>query len=188
MKTLYTLISLFLLLNLFSSCSPDCPDSGTQTNYVDQSYLPDIIPYGDTSTARFLRNGTNTLVFKSQGLKETFISGTTLSSDCPKNTKNQQFSLRMAASDTDFFDILFYAINTGVPRVKIKINNSVETNDYTFNSFRRYYPPILQVNILNHSYDTVMKLPETVINEIYLKPKFGLLKVKTSSVMYELIN
>ncbi|MES2725471.1 MAG: hypothetical protein V4643_00120 [Bacteroidota bacterium] len=187
MRAFFVMGSLVALVFVTEACTPNCGDTDTATNYVDQAYLPDIIPYGDTSTARFLRNGTDTLVFKSQGLKETFISGTTLSSDCPKNTKNQQFSLRMAASDTDFFDILFYAINTGVPRVKIKINNSVETNDYTFNSFRRYYPPILQVNILNHSYDTVMKLPETVINEFYLKPKFGLLKVKTSAVMYELI-
>ena len=187
MKKIHILLSLAILLLLWSACKQNCPDPGNQVNYVDKTYLPDIIPYSDTSTARFLKNGKDTLLFKSQGLKETFVGGSTLDSDCPKNFSNQQLSLTMKASDTDYFEIRYFAISSGVPRVMVRINNRIETENYTFSAFRKPYPPILKVKILNQDYDTVIKLPEVLIDEIYLKPKLGLLKVKTSKVLYELI-
>lgn len=83
MKTTHILLSLAVLLLLWSACKPSCPDPGNQVNYVDKTYLPDIIPYSDTSTALFLKNGKDTLLFKSQGLKESYVGSSTLDSDCP---------------------------------------------------------------------------------------------------------
>ncbi|MES2725477.1 MAG: hypothetical protein V4643_00150 [Bacteroidota bacterium] len=187
MKTLYPLISLFLLFHLFSSCSTDCPDSGTQTNYVDQAYLPDIIPYSNTSIRRFLRNGKDTLVFYSQSLKETFESGSTLSGDCPKNYKNQQFSLKMVASDTDFFEMRYYAIKTGgVARVKINTSNYWSSDEGSYIGFNHYYPPVLSITVNNTFYDTITIL-KNELDSVYLKPKVGVLKIKTDKVTYELI-
>jgi len=187
MKQITKLITIISLIGFISSCSESCPDSGTKTNYVDRGYLTDIIPYSDTSTRMFLKNGKDTLLFKSLGLKETFISGSSLSGDCPYHYENQQYTLRMAASDSDFFQINYYAIINGVPRVKININNTIATKEYANSNFRYFYPPIVSINILNFKYDTVMRLPEQIIEEFYMKPKYGILKIKTAKVTYELI-
>ncbi|MES2725474.1 MAG: hypothetical protein V4643_00135 [Bacteroidota bacterium] len=188
MKTLYPLISLFLLLNLFSSCSRDCPKQDTQTNYVNQDYLPYIIPYSDTSTAFFLKNGKDTLLFRSQGLKETFENGSTLSGDCPKNYKSQQYSLKMAASDTDFFEIKYFADKDGlVPLVNIRTINFWTTNDLSYSTFKHFYPPIIKLKILDNYYDTVRVIKTNIVDSICLKPKFGYLKIKTANVIYEFI-
>lgn len=99
-------ILLFAIL-LINACSKDCTEK-TINKYVDQSYLPYIIPYSDTSTRLFLKNGTDTLLFKSQGLKET-VNDYYNTFRC-ETFKLQQYSLKMAASDTDYFRISYYVI------------------------------------------------------------------------------
>ncbi|MES2725478.1 MAG: hypothetical protein V4643_00155 [Bacteroidota bacterium] len=182
MKTLYTLISLFFLFHLFGSCSTDCPDNTPTTNYVDQAYLPDIIPYSDTSTRRFLKNGSDTLVFTSQGLKETFESGSTLSGDCAKSYKNQKLSLKMAASDTDFFEITYDRTY-----VKLTLNNKYISDNLIYQDFIKYYPPVLSETVLNNKYDTISLLRNNSNLVAYVKPKMGVIKIVSSKNTYELI-
>jgi hypothetical protein len=182
-KPFTILLFAFLLIN---ACSKGCPDSKPIEKGVDKSYLPYIIPYSDTSTHLFLKNGTDTLVFKSQGLKETKILYGPIAESCDQYNL-QQYSLKMAASDTDYFQINYYTIKNGVSRVNFFINGVGETKEYAYSSFSDYYPPIINVNILNNKYDTVMVLPEQSIREFIIKPKLGILKIKLNDNTYELI-
>ncbi|MES2725473.1 MAG: hypothetical protein V4643_00130 [Bacteroidota bacterium] len=186
MKILYTLISLFFLFHLFSSCSTDCPDNTPTTNYVDQAYLPDIIPYSDTSTRRFLKNGSDTLVFTSQGLKETFESGSTLSSDCQKSYKNQQFSLKMAASDTDFFELKYRADLSTEPGVTYSSNN-ILMNKMDYSRYLNYLP-WRDITVLNNFYDSISISKSNYRDSIYSKKKLGVIRIKlANTTTYELI-
>ncbi|MFZ4799149.1 MAG: hypothetical protein ACOYMA_16735 [Bacteroidia bacterium] len=187
MKQITKLITIISLIGLTSSCSKSCPDPSTKTTYADRSYLPDIIPYSDTSTRLFLKNGKDTLLFKSQGLKQSFEEGsTTTMSECTEFYKNEVLRLSMAASDSDFFDIIYNAKSDGVHYVYIGINNKTLTRAYGYSTFRKPYPPIINITILNNKYDTVFQLADEKM-EVYIKPKFSVLKLRNSKVTYELI-
>ncbi|MFZ4797408.1 MAG: hypothetical protein ACOYMA_07920 [Bacteroidia bacterium] len=182
---LFTIIS---LIGLFNSCSKSCPDSGTKTTYVDKSYLPFIIPYSDTSTRLFLKNGKDTLLFKSLDLKESFISGSSLGSgDCTYNYKNQEFNLRMAASDTDFFDIKYHALYASSSRVNYSFNIG-QYYDQTYQLFHLFnYLTPQKIKVLNTTYDSSYSLPDPNFEAIIINPKIGLLMVKTSEYSLELV-
>ena len=187
MKQITKLITIISLIGFISSCRQNCPDPSTKTTYVDRGYLPYIIPYSDTSTRLFLKNGKDTLLFKSQGLKQSFDEGsTTNTGDCVELYKNENLSLRMAASDTDFFDIYYLAKMDGVSVVKISINNRNTTYGYSYLPFKNPIHPVNSVYVLNIKYDTIVKLPEPDM-EVFIKPRYSVLKLKTSRVTYELI-
>ena len=187
MKQFTKLFTIISLIGFISSCRPNCPDPSTKTTYVDRGYLPYIIPYSDTSTRLFLKNGKDTLLFKSQGLKQSFDEGlTTNMSNCTEGYKNEKLLLRMAASDTDFFDIIYTAKMDGDSDVEISINNRTKTSAYSYLPFKNPIHPVNSVYVLNIKYDTIVKLPEPNM-EVYIKPKFSVLKLKTSEVTYELI-
>ena len=187
MKQFTKLFTIISLIGFISSCRPNCPDPSTKTSYVDRGYLPDIIPYSDTSTRLFLKNGKDTLLFKSQGLKQSFDEGlTTNISDCTEGYKNEKLLLRMAASDTDFFDIIYYAKMNELYYVNISANNRTITRGYGYEIFRKPYPPVVNITVLNNKYDTVLYLADENM-EVYIKPKFNVLKLRNSKVTYELI-
>ncbi|MFZ4797268.1 MAG: hypothetical protein ACOYMA_07210 [Bacteroidia bacterium] len=188
MKQITKLITIISLIAFFNSCSPECPKHDTVTNYVDKGFLPFIMPYSDTSTRLFLKNGKDTLIFRSQGIKETFLDGSTLESDCPKNFNLQQLSLLMLATDSDYFRINYYSNTFSDPRVTMRINNQNTTKEYSYESFKYYYPPIVSLKVLNNLYDTVRILKLNYPDSICLKPKIGIIKIKTTKVTYELIN
>jgi hypothetical protein len=182
MKTTHILLSLAVLLLLWSSCKPSCPDPGNQVNYVDKTYLPDIIPYSDTSTALFLKNGKDTLLFKSQGLKETYVGSSTLDSDCPKNYSNQQYILTMKASDTDYFEIDY-----NISYVQFKLVKRYISKNLHYRDFLKYYPPVLTQTVLNTKYDTLSLLRNDLGLVVYAKPKLGVVKIVNANTTYELI-
>lgn len=155
MMNFIKIVTMISLISFLNCCSPSCPKHDTVTNYVDQGYLPYIMPYSDTSTRLFLKNGKDTLVFRSQGIKETFFDGSTLESDCPKDFNLQQFSLLMLATDTDYFRINYYSNTFSDPRVSMRVNNQKTTREYSYESFKYYYPPIINLKVLNSFYDTV---------------------------------
>ena len=187
MKNITKLFTIISLIGFISSCRPNCPDPSTKTSYVDRGYLPDIIPYSDTSTRLFLKNGKDTLLFKSQGLKQSFDEGlTTNISDCTEGYKNEKLLLRMAASDTDFFDIIYSAKMGASSQVKISLNNKTITRGYLYFDFRKPYPPIVNITVLNNKYDTVFQLADEIM-EVYIKPRLNVLKIRNSKVTYELI-
>jgi hypothetical protein len=186
-----SIIYLVLLSILINACNKGCPESKPIERGVDKSYLPYIIPYSDTNTRLFLKNGKDTLLFKSQGLKETITNEQASEGSC-NNYNLQKYSLKMAASDTDYFLINYYAgINWG-PSVKylfIISNNINYSKEYSEGGFKYYinYPPIIKRTVLNTIYDSIYSLPDPNFEEIYVKPNVGIIKVKTANYTLELI-
>ncbi|MFZ4797410.1 MAG: hypothetical protein ACOYMA_07930 [Bacteroidia bacterium] len=180
-------LTLICLIWFFSSCSESCPDSGTKTSYVDRGYLPDIIPYSDTSTRLFLKNGKDTLLFKSLGLKETFISGSTLEGDCPKKYEIQQLSLRIAASDTDFFQINYSTDYEDFKVGKFEFRNIYNNSTFYYKNFRNVYQPITSIEVLQNNYDSINIFPISNVGTVYFKSKIGIIKIQTTKFIYELI-
>ena len=142
MKQTKPLTILLFAILLINACSKDSCDDSTKNLYVDKTYLPYIIPYSDTSTRLFLKNGKDTLLFKSKGLEETtnFYQESAINGLCRKYNM-QKLSLTMAASDTDFFEVNYYADYSdeyGTGFVKINISDFFETkplSDFSYNRF-----------------------------------------------------
>jgi len=191
MKQITKLFTIICLIGFISSCGKSCPDSGTKTSYVDKSYLAYIIPYNDTSTRRFLKNGKDTMVFTSQGLKENFISGSSLGSgDCQYSYKNQQYSLKMAASDTDYFKINYYADKDGTLYNDYEIISGLiytKSESYSSNAYVNNFSIVRTEIILNNHYDSIKTSTNSNSDIVISKPKTGVLKIKTANVLYELI-
>jgi hypothetical protein len=190
MKTKSKLLNLIIALSLFSNCLKEDCDNSTENKYVDKNYLPYIIPYTDTSTRLFLKNGKDTLLFKSQGLKETIEVQIGNDIGNCKTYKLQQYSLKMAASDTDFFEVKYYADKDGTLYNNYEIINGInfsKTKTYLSDDYVNYFPIIYNTTILNNRYDSI-KTSTNSSNEIVIsKPKIGVLKIKTANVLYELI-
>lgn len=188
MKTTTKLINLIIVLALFSNCAKDNCDDSTKNLFVDKTYLPYIIPYSDTSTRLFLKNGKDTLLFKSQGLKETIeVQKGNDENDC-RTYNLQKFSLTMTASDTDFFELkLFVMINSSLSYGSINLNNKYLIKNLYADYFINYYPPVIKINVLDNIYDTVNVVTMAPNCNIYTKPNLGIIKIETSNSKYELI-
>jgi hypothetical protein len=174
-----------------SSCGKDNCDDSTKNLNVDKNYLTQIIPYNDTSTRLFLKNGKDTLVFRSQGLQETteFYQESAINGLCRKYNM-QKLSLTMAASDTDFFEINYFAdySNTyGTGFVKFIFSNFFETKPLSDVSYLTYYPPVLNETVLNMTYDSVTINKSQFDDIVISKTRVGVLKVKSKKYIYELI-
>ena len=168
-----------------------CPDGKKPFEKpIDPRNLPYVMPYSDTSTRLFLKNGKDTLLFKSQGLKETFTINPI--PDICDEYRLQENSIKMAASENDYFviyynthiienpDVFFYFVTNDEPYRTKKISERGFSN-YTENK-------IVKINILNTVYDSVYSLYDPNFEELYVKPNIGLLKLKTSKYTLELIN
>ncbi|MFA9214087.1 MAG: hypothetical protein ACEQSR_09630 [Candidatus Methylacidiphilales bacterium] len=188
-----SIVYLILAGILINACSKGCPDSKPIERGVDKSYLPYIIPYSDTSTRLFLKNGKDTLLFKSQGLKETKTLQGSGEGSCDRYNL-QEYTLKMAGSDTDYFRINYYGRKLGDPMVNFEVFNSKEliitdVYQYFYDYFKTYInsKPINKINILNNVYDSVNILKPYSNLTIYTKPETGIIKIQTNNVLYELI-
>jgi hypothetical protein len=149
--------------------------------------LPDIIPYSDTSTRLFLKNGKDTLLFKSLGINKQIIKDDDNVEGCDINNL-ENLTLIMKASDTDYFEIKYYATKKEGTLATIRVNQDGITKPNDYGNFRYYYPPITSVDILFTSYDTVNVIySSNNLCTIYTKPKIGILKFQTPTNVYELI-
>jgi hypothetical protein len=187
-KQIYLTTSLILIL-FISSCKK-CSDSNGNTYNVNQEELPFIIPYNDTSKVRFLKNGTDTLTFASQGLKQTYISQNVPDDGCSHTDKLQQFSLKMKCNDKEFFEITNNPIHSE-PNATININNVIFNNIYLWRNNLRAYDyttNIDRIDILNTSYDSLTKisLKDTTTYFIF-KGKIGILKIAVNNNIYEIL-
>jgi hypothetical protein len=188
MKQTKTFTILLFAILLINACSKDNCDDSTKNLFVDKTYLPYIIPYSDTTTRLFLKNGTDTLLFKSQGLKETIeVQKGNDENDC-RTYNLQKFSLTMTASDTDFFRISYYVDKDNTGFVQISISNLVEANPLYDLAYIKYYPPILKEKVINVIYDTITINKNNRGDILITKPNLGLIKVKSDKFIYELIN
>jgi hypothetical protein len=181
MKTKTKLLNLIIALSLFSNCLKEDCDNSTENKYVDKNYLPYIIPYTDTSTRLFLKNGKDTLLFKSQGLKETIEVQIGNDIGNCKTYKLQQYSLKMAASDTDFFEVKYFAIINGIPSFSYNSNyRKMNEVDYDFLAWR-------SIRVLDNNYDSVAFNHNKYGDSVYSKTKIGAIRIKSLNNVYELI-
>lgn len=187
------LIILFLLSIVNSNCNK-CPDSDSGNTYnVNQADLPYIIPYTDSSKVRFLKNGTDTLTFTSQGLKQTYISQTVPDDGCSHVDKLQQFSLKMKCNESEFFEIINGPISSD-DEITILVNNTifnnmffVRNNIYDQNKTLKDVF-INNITILNTSYDSLTNITlKDTTNYFLFKGKIGMLKYRLNNNTYELI-
>jgi hypothetical protein len=185
-----SIVYLVLFSILINACGKEgCPDSKPIEKGVDKSYLPYIIPYSDTSTRLFLKNGKDTLLFKSQGLKETITNEQAGEGSCDQYNL-QQYSLKMAASDTDYFLINYYATKFGSLYNDYEIisgNNYSKSESDLSRDFVNYFPTIEKITILNNSYDSIRNYTNSFGDIFIARPKTGVLKIQTKNVLYELI-
>jgi hypothetical protein len=187
MKTPSKLLIVFSLALLINSCKQEC-SRGFETIYVDESYLPSFIPYSDTSTRLFLKNGTDTLLFKSQGLVKDFGVDFT-QGNCTVEQNLQRFSLKMKANDSDYFTHTYVADRSRVSNVFFNyvINRDQEVYNSTYYLFDNLRTKATTITVLNNSYDSSFSLTSQYFKELYINPKIGLIKVRTAKYSLELI-
>ena len=153
------LIYITLLTSIFYACNKDC-ENNNKSFYVNSNDMPYIIPYTDTSRVRFIKNGTDTLTYISQGLKETYFDGyisNTQSGGCGTNAKYQQNSLKMRYSDNDFFEIIVNPFEFEGSNIGLNVNKSMRK--FTSTQFTSIYPlPIINYTINKVKYDSVKVL------------------------------
>jgi hypothetical protein len=187
------LIYITLLASIFYACNKDC-ERYNETRNVNISNLSYVIPYTDSSIVKFIKNGTDTLLFASQGLKETYTDSyesNTRSGGCGTNLKLQQYSLKMKHSDNEYFEIKFYRNYSSSNYIDVNINgvafNKLTAPDYVAinSSLTGEYLDNYVIN--NITYNDVSKI--NINNETYFsfKPKIGLLKILINDDTYELI-
>jgi hypothetical protein len=184
---LAALVSMLLGSAFISSCSKDCTPTINKQG-VNQSYLQPIIPYSDTSSRLFLKNGKDTIRFFSQGLKETFedygkTNGCTYYS-------NQKYSMSMSVSDSEYFKINYY-LDYGNFLVNdyevIGDNFYSNTKPYSSVDYVSYFPQIKSVTVLNNTYDSIKILFSLKGDTVISRPNIGVLKIKSNGFIYELI-
>jgi hypothetical protein len=191
MKQTKTFTILLFAILLINACSKDNCDDSTKNLFVDKTYLPYIIPYSDTSTHLFLKNGKDTLLFKSQGLKETIeVQKGNDENDC-RTYYLQKFSLTMTASDTDFFRINYYKSFSGLLANDYEIVSGKiysMSDVYSSEDYISYFPMVKSITILNKTYDSIKISINQKNDTVISRPKIGILKVKSDKFIYELIN
>ena len=186
MKNHHYLICI-LLIALVSNCSK-CPDpkSGNTFN-VNQDDLPYIIPYSDTSKVRFLKNGTDTVIFVSQGLKNTYIEQNQADGNCSSTNRIQQFSLMMKSKNNDFFEMQI--LNDKIDYITFNINNLLfekmfGQQFYATGDLKRTFIDSISIN--NSLFDSVQQI-NFGNNYFIVKPRYGILKIKSTN-LFEIIN
>ncbi len=192
MKTkisLSKLLTLFTTLLLFSNCTKDECQGNTYNLNVNKNYTPYIIPYSDTSTRLFLKNGKDTLLFKSQGLLKGSSQQVSGEEGC--DTYNLEWlSLTMVATDTDYFQINYYADKYGTLSNNYKIVSGVKylySYPYLSNDYVHYFPTVKKITVLNINYDSIKIITSSYNDSVISKPKLGVIKIKTLNKVYELI-
>ncbi|MFY7731909.1 MAG: hypothetical protein ACOVSR_00400 [Bacteroidia bacterium] len=159
--------------------------------------MPYIIPYSDTSTRLFLKNGKDTLLFRSQGLKEAIeVQKGNDETDC-RTYNLQYFSLIMAASDTDFFRINYYANKYGDSRIDFNVisgNRYLETDYYSTLSYLNYFQTTKKIIVLGNIYDSIKvstnsnnSINDNIKDNVISRPQIGIIKVDMTNSIYELI-
>lgn len=190
------LIYITLLTSIFYTCNKDC-ENNNKTFYVYSSDLPFIIPYTDTSRVKFIKNGTDTLTYISQGLKETYFEGyisNTQSGGCGTNAKYERYSLKMQNSNDEFFQITINSNHNGSDNVIININDKDIYEGLYGTNYYVYNPPYLtgellnSIKINNTLYTNVNKISFSSKDYILAKGKLGIIKFSINDEIYELIN
>jgi hypothetical protein len=185
------LIYLALVTSIFCACNKDC-ERYNETRNVNVSDLPAVIPYSDSSTVKFIKNGTDTLTYTSQGLKETYTDSyesNTRSGGCGTNLKLQQYSLKMKHSDDEFFEIIDYSKYNASDNISVNINNRVKFTQLYAQNYYSYGNAIVidTITINNCKYEKISKVYVDVNNYFLGTGKIGIIKMVVNGNTYELV-
>ena len=183
-KQLYFTTVLLLTILFYSSCKKWPDENNIRNTYsVNQADLPIIIPYTDTSKVRFLKNGTDTLTFTSQGLKSIYTIEGFADGECAGKNKVQQVSLRMKYNDDEFFEITEKADS----KISYYVNNQDMYDEIytTFYSYGNLSTEFLDSILINgYKYDSIYKIKNSYGSYIILKEKIGILQYKLNNITY----
>ncbi|OYU97451.1 MAG: hypothetical protein CFE21_03930 [Bacteroidetes bacterium B1(2017)] len=189
-KPLTQIAFLAWLFPVFHSCHK-CPTGLTDTYFVAQYDKEMILPYCDTCSVRFLKNGTDTLVYSSSGISSYFYDYARPGAGCADLYKYEGQGLTMKANDKEYFKITLY--NTGIlgiPDLKYEINKYDYYNDAStgFNSQGDLKSIFIKKYTINqHIYDSVFKISTTYGAYLVVKKKVGVLEFKSQNNLYQLL-
>ena len=185
------LIYITILASIFCACNKDC-ERHNETRNVNISDLSYVIPYTDSSIVKFIKNGTDTLLYASQGLKETYTDSyesNTRSGGCGTNFKLQQYSLKMKHSDNEYFEIIDYSKYNASDNISININNTVKFTQLYPQNYYGYGNAIVvdTITINNFKYEKISKVFEDGDNYFLGVGKIGIIKMVVKGNIYELV-
>lgn len=183
MKKIYYLI---LITFIISSCKQECKND---TQPVKTVYKPDVIsviPYNGNERLKFLRNGSDTIVFYGQGIKSEYQYSTT-QDDCPsKIPLENKYIVFFDSVYSNSFISQVYVNNLGNSNCLIKTNNNIIYNGDAY-YFTNLFPPFTSIEINNIKYDS-LTYKEKGSDYFYFKINTkGMLKFKSGSDIFELI-
>lgn len=202
MKKFISPIAIFTLVLVLNSCTrKEAP-----TFNIDSSIIESFLPYTKGASVKFLKNGKDTLVYTSLGLKintNYYID----QSDEFKEGYNMQFCelVLMAADSNSFiFNIIPQVHNqeqnqskclyevfgkTFITSYFIKTVNHVSNFSDVFSFNNIASKSIVDMNILNINYNNVNVIKTPALESFCFVPKLGIVKIITNeNETYELIN
>jgi hypothetical protein len=188
MKTQTALIiSIIIVLLAILSCKDDCnPNSvGSEEKLSSQRVLT-LFPYEGDEKLRFLKNGTDTVIFSNTG----FVDGynyVTSQTDCPYQIKLQYKSMTFIDSvGNNKFQLVNYRNTFYGNDFMLKLNNQILFNDASI-SFILLDPPYKSVTINNRKYDTLTYVENNSSYAYYKTYTTGMVKFKIDNNVFELL-
>jgi hypothetical protein len=186
MKTQTALVIPIILLTILS-CKDDCnPNSvGSEEKLSSQRVLT-LFPYEGDEKLRFLKNGTDTVIFSNTG----FIDGynyVTSQTDCPYQIKLQYKSMTFIDSiGNNKFQLVNYISSGYYNYFALFLNNNNVFNDASI-SFILLDPPYKSVTIDNRKYDTLTYVENNNNYAYYKTYTTGMVKFKIDNNIFELL-
>jgi hypothetical protein len=187
MKHKITLLTIAAIILSIISCKDDCKPNtvGSEQKLSTQRILT-LFPYKGDEKLKFLKNGTDTVIFHNLG----FVNGhnyTTSQTDCPYQIPHQYKSMTFIDSaGNNSFQLLNYVSSGFYNYFALSLNNIIIFNDASI-SFILLDPPYNSVVIDRKKYDTLTYVSYNNSYAYYKTYSTGMIKFKIDSNIFELI-
>jgi hypothetical protein len=181
------LIIATIILNVVC-CKPDCKEGGTR--YAEDLYKPyfaALFPYAVKQDIRFLKNGTDTILFYNQGY-ESGYNYTFTQEDCPQKVPLEFKKLLFYDSlEGNTFYLYNYKNESFYSKFTVNINNK-NIYDGGVGDIIILSTPYNSVKIGQNQYDTLSYIINNDGDYFYYKTyKTGMIKFKINNDVFELI-
>lgn len=158
----------------------------TQYNLKDDSVVPIVFPYSDNQQVVFLKNKIDTIVFRGQGIQNSYYD------ECSDGFRKQKKSIIMKYSNSELFGIdIIAGRGNDEAGIDVTLNQEYFFNSTFFSTFQHGNMDSYIVNGIK--YDTIGFYPVTIYKEqtiydtIVFKPRLGFIKIVMDGSLYELI-
>lgn len=182
-----TITYLLLISTFFYGCSK-CVETTAAVKKVPYYEIPDLFPYNEIQTLRFLKNKTDTLIFNNLGMKTIYNYSITEETECkPQKTPLEYKYMQFIDSVSKNNFVLSYYINYSFyDNFSITINDRNYVNGSPLGFGLK--EPIVSVNVLGKQYDTVANIISVFKDSLTFKTgRYGLLKFTSNGNLFELI-